>query len=182
MLAETLQKRMARSVWHVGSNGTLQNERINDHGIGNGNLQAKILSEKRDVLKMPYHRRIAIFRGTFDFNHIETVCLGPPHRTKRPQIIRAGPKQDFLLGSIHGVVTRDQGIGSPGLYLDKNQDIAIAANEIDFIAPVTRAAPVLGDDFIAIFRAKKSCRQPLALGASHGLVRSTPARPPIEKP
>ena len=182
MFAEALEKRMALSVWHVGEMRQERSERIYDHGFVNGNLQSKILSEKRDIFEMPDYWRSAIFRGAFHFNHIETERLRPPNRTKRPQISRAGTEHDLFLGFIDSVITRNKGVGGPGLHLDKNQDVAIAANKIDFITPVARAAPISCYDLVTVLLAKKSCRQPLTLGAGLSSIRFAPRLPPSDEP
>lgn len=50
--------------------------------------------------------------------------------------------QDAFLALIDGMIAGHQGVGGASLYLDENEHIAIAADEIDFLAPIMRIAPV----------------------------------------
>ena len=144
---------MALGVWHVGQSESKRGERIYDHVIANGKLQTKILREKWDVLEMPHHRRLVLGSGTTHLNHIKTIGQIVPRRTKPAEISGAGPEHDLLLAPIDRIETRDKGICRAGLYLHKNQHLAVTTHKVDLITSITRTSPVSRNDSAALFLA-----------------------------
>ncbi len=107
-----------------------------------------------------------------DFDDIE--AKGPRlRRTQRTKVGGTGATQGFFLARIDRIVSRHQRMGRARLHLDKDQDFAIAANQIELVAPVARAVPVARDDGKASLALKKFRRGPFTGRAS--VSRVTPA-------
>jgi len=182
MFAESLKKRMSLGVWHVVERRSEPGERIYDHQIANGKLQTKILGKKEDVLEMPHHGLFARAVGAADLNDVETERQILRIRTKPTEISSAGPEHDLSLFPVNRIKPGNQGVRRSCFHFHKYQHLAIAAYQIDFVTPITRASPVSRYDSIILFLAQKISREPLPLGTRPGPVGPVRSPPPIFKP
>ena len=141
----------------------------------------QILGEQWNVLIMPNHRLIAI-HGALNFHNIETKSFRLFAGAEPPEIIRASTQHHPLLGLIDRMVSGNKRLGRAGLDLNKDQSLLIPANQVNFITPVARTAPVTGNDFETAFFAQKRRRQPLSFETSPSVCTTRPVRlPPLFK-
>lgn len=83
-----------------------------------------------------------------DLDHIEPIGRG--HLPQGPQIGAAGAQENGFLATIDRIITGHARLRRAGLDLDENQHLAIAADQIDFLASIRRVSPVAGDHAIAL--------------------------------
>jgi len=145
------------------------------------NSRTPVFGEKRHVLEVPYFWRHTVAVVT-DFYDVKTKSVWRRRRTKRPDIGRAGAKQNTFFCLINRMKTRHKCVRRARLHLNKNQYLLIATNQIDLVAPILRTAPVARHDFVAVLFAKEVSSQPLTLGTSASRIgEDTPTFPPILK-
>lgn len=127
----------------------------------------KSLLEQGNILEMDDLRHRLHLRWPNDFDHIEPV--GQRTLAQPGEVGLGGTAQHSLFPRIHRVKSRHERIGGPGFHFDKNQRLAIAAYEIDFVPAIARSAPVACHDGEATFAFQPLSRE--AFAARAGIAR-----------
>ena len=87
---------------------------------------------------------LAHCRTQLNFNYIQPKSSG--FLGQRTQIGPRDAPEDFAFGAVHRVITGHARAGVPGLYLHKDEDFPVPGDQINFLPPVLRVAPIPGYD------------------------------------